>query len=289
VSATNLQFEQQDDTQQEPQNANSHGNNFCSGAYSNNAKRQRNSSVGQVKSGTRSIGAVSRTSSNYSNITPGTVSQLEFDTHADTCCFGANFTFYFTEHTCEVTPFLESYSPMQNIPVVSAATAYDDPDTGETVILEFHQGLWFGNAMPHSLINPNQCQHYGIVICDNPYDPDRTLSLRDPVSETDIPLVYQGNIVSLMTRAPTIEEISDRSLRHVTMSSQELWDPSSISTRPLLKEEEERLRFRVTIGRAAITGRSEYACDETSLLVAGRRTMEESEIDTRPLVRQIIV
>ena len=36
---------------------------------------------------------------------------------------------------------------MTNIPVATAATAWDDPTTGNTTILLFHQGLWFGDKL----------------------------------------------------------------------------------------------------------------------------------------------
>jgi hypothetical protein len=42
---------------------------------------------------------------------------------------------------------------------------------GEHYILEYHQGLWFGEKLPNSLINPNQSRVYGISLCDDPFDP----------------------------------------------------------------------------------------------------------------------
>ena len=44
---------------------------------------------------------------------------------------------------------------MQNVPIVTGATAYDDPITGETFILLFHESLYYGKKLDHSLINPN--------------------------------------------------------------------------------------------------------------------------------------
>ena len=41
---------------------------------------------------------------------------------------------------------------------VTALTLY----FGEAIILEFGQGLWFGNRIEKSLINPNQYQKFGI-------------------------------------------------------------------------------------------------------------------------------
>ena len=43
-------------------------------------------------------------------------------------------------------------------------------ELGEVMILIFGQGLWFGNRMEKTLINPNQCRDFGILICDDPTD-----------------------------------------------------------------------------------------------------------------------
>ena len=40
----------------------------------------------------------------------------------------------------------------------------------EVIVLIFGQGLWFGNRMEKTLTNLNQCQYFGIPICDDPTD-----------------------------------------------------------------------------------------------------------------------
>ena len=55
----------------------------------------------------------------------------------------------------------KSYKPMTNIPIVTGATAYDDPSTGKTYILLFNESLYYGKKMDHSLFNPNQLRKYG--------------------------------------------------------------------------------------------------------------------------------
>ena len=50
-------------------------------------------------------------------------------------CFGSNFTpVYFTGEHCEVAPFSDEYARMTDVPIASAATAWDDPETGQTTI-----------------------------------------------------------------------------------------------------------------------------------------------------------
>ena len=100
----------------------------------------------------------------FSTTQPDTIAYCELDSHADTTCFGSNFTLvYSTDQRCDVAPYSSEYKAMEDIPIVGAATAYDDQTTGQTTILLFHQGLWFGNKLDHSLINPNQLRSFGIV------------------------------------------------------------------------------------------------------------------------------
>ena len=69
----------------------------------------------------------------------------EIDNHADTICFGQNFRpISFTSAVATVSPFLVEYESQMDIPIVTAATAYDN-EKGETLILMFGQGLWFGD------------------------------------------------------------------------------------------------------------------------------------------------
>ena len=101
----------------------------------------------------------------------------EIDSHADTHCFGRNFRpMHWTGQECSVAPFLAEYSEQMNIQICTGATAHT-LENGELVILLFGQGLWFGNRMYKSLINPYQCRAYGIPLCDDPTDPNRRLGI----------------------------------------------------------------------------------------------------------------
>jgi hypothetical protein len=92
------------------------------------------------------------------------------DTHADTCCAGANWRLLdFTNEVCEVTPFLDSYEPVKEVMVTRCGTVWTSPITGREYLLVGDQMLWFGSQMDHSLINPNQIHEYGIPVYDNPF------------------------------------------------------------------------------------------------------------------------
>ena len=60
----------------------------------------------------------------------------ELDSHANTCVAGANcIVLEETNQPVDVTAFSEHLDTMKNVPIVTAATAYDDPGTGITYIL----------------------------------------------------------------------------------------------------------------------------------------------------------
>ena len=69
----------------------------------------------------------------------GAESTSEMDTHADTCCAGANMlVLEETGVICEVQGFSSELGSVKNVPVVSAATAWTDHNTGETFVLIFN-------------------------------------------------------------------------------------------------------------------------------------------------------
>jgi hypothetical protein len=50
----------------------------------------------------------------------------EMDSHDDTCCTGANWTVLeLTGEVCEVMPFLESYDPVEEIPMAMKCDGMD--------------------------------------------------------------------------------------------------------------------------------------------------------------------
>ena len=148
---------------------------------------------------------------------------LEIDNHADTHCFGSNFRpLFWNDIQCSVSPFLDEFGSTENVDICCGATAWTAP-SGETLLLIFGQGLWFGNRMDKSLINPNQCRAFGISLCDDPTDPHRDLGIYDSSSDIFIPLHMSGSFSSLLTRCPTEEEMT--SCRRIQLSCPDSWDP----------------------------------------------------------------
>lgn len=96
----------------------------------------------------------------------------------------------FTQRTADVYPYDSAYEPLENVPIVTAATAWDHPDTGETWLLIMNEGLFYGSKLGHSLLNPNQLRHHGVICQDNPFD-SSPLSITIP-DILKIPLHFQG-------------------------------------------------------------------------------------------------
>ena len=73
----------------------------------------------------------------------------------------------------------KKYKRFDRIPVALSATLLVDPTTGTTYVLVFHQMLFFGNKLSHSLLCPNQMRDYGVCVNDTPtnYDSNSTHSI----------------------------------------------------------------------------------------------------------------
>ena len=112
---------------------------------------------------------------------PNTVSWNEMDSHADTCVAGPNWRLLeYSGLYCDLQPFPDDYSATKNIPIGRCVSKFVHPETGKSVILDMPQALYFGNKLRHSLLNPNQIRHFGVSLCDDPFDLHRPLGMSMP-------------------------------------------------------------------------------------------------------------
>ncbi len=165
---------------------------------------------------------------------PGHVSRNELDTHADTCCAGANWALMdLTGDICEVTSFLESYEPVNEVPVAKCSTVWTSPQTGREYLLVADQKLWFGTQLPNSLLNPNQIHAFGVDVNDNPFDLKQDLGIQ--CNEAFIPCDTIRTIVHFESRVPTEWE-----MKHLPMVllTGDQWDPSDELMYPEQKSRE---------------------------------------------------
>ena len=156
---------------------------------------------------------------------PGTLARNEMDTRADTCCAGPNWRpIQFTGDVCEVTPFLDSYEPVPEIPVAQCATVWRDPWTLQEFLVVADQMLFFGTLMSHSLINPNQIRAFDIPVDDNPFTNNGNFGISH--DEAFIPFDVDGTVVYFESRSPTDRELDDGELPVMLMTASH-WDPTA--------------------------------------------------------------
>ena len=186
--------------------------------------RQVDIRIGRIKTTGRrtrsaTIGATKR------NLVPGEpyVGNIELDSHADTTVFGRNFlVMHYTGRECDVMPYTDTYESVKGVPIVTAATAWTCLESGQTYIFVLHEGLWMGDTMVNSLINPNQLRAYGCIVQDNPFS-DSPLYLEDPEERIVVPLKTVGTNVLATTRTSSQEELDG--CPHITLTSQWEWEP----------------------------------------------------------------
>jgi hypothetical protein len=165
--------------------------------------------------------------------------RCELDSHVDTCVAGENCIILgYTNQTVNVSAFSDMHKPLENVPIVTAANAYDNQDTGDTIILIMGQAIYMGKDMPNTLICPNQLRRNGITVdeCPKhlaPINKPSTHSIICPDDNLEIPLSLQGVTSYFITCTPTIHEMETCKWIHLT--DEHFWDPHSEA---FMKEEQ---------------------------------------------------
>lgn len=161
---------------------------------------------------------------------PNVRAHNECDTNADTCCLGTNFTIlHYTTRTADVYAYDSSIKPIQGVPIVTGVTAHDSED-GQVYLLVFHESLYYGANLDHSLINPNQLRHHGINVNDNPYDKDHRMGINVD-DQLHIPFSMQGTKIFFSTRSPTQSELA--TCPRITMTNPNAWNPQTVMLSPV--------------------------------------------------------
>ena len=140
----------------------------------------------------------------------------EMDSHADTVAAGRNFVLYDTpSRTVNVHAYSEEYKPITDIPIATVATVWIDESNGQPYLLIFHEALFFGDRLSHSLICPNQLRAQGLTVHDTPqqFDPTSTHSIQvhDPL--IIIPLRLKGVVSCFPSITPTDDDLEKTFVR----------------------------------------------------------------------------
>ena len=135
---------------------------------------------------------------------------------------------------CSVSPFSDKYDPLTDVPIATCLTAYTN-EYGRTFILVFHEMLWFGSTMNHSLINPNQIRIQGTPVSDDPFDDTHRLGINH--NKQFVPFETDGTWVFFKTHVPTDSKVLH--CTHILMTEDSEWDPSSVRLQQVRTKEEE--------------------------------------------------
>ena len=79
--------------------------------------------------------------------------------------------------------------------------------------------------MEHSLLNPNQLQHFGVTVQDNPFA-DAPLYISTENGDFVFPLEILGKNIVAKNRTPTERELQE--CHQIVMSSPHAWNPHQV-------------------------------------------------------------
>lgn len=201
----------------------------------------------------------------------------DLDSHADQSAVGTN-ALVVHDHDRPVN--LRGYDPSgpvaRSLRTVNAALAYDDPETGETVILMVNQAILVP-SMSHNLLSTMQLRlndvkvdlcpkflaeqpslHTHAIVVTNPSDPNDILR---------IPLTLHGVTSTFPTRKPTLAEVETCPQYDLTFDSPE-WDPHDKS----YQRNEELALERLSKGDTMPTPRTSRICE------LGSRTLSTAQL-----------
>ena len=155
-------------------------------------------------------------------------SRTDLDSHADQCAVGRNvLVVHDFDRPINVTGYDPNGPIANDLRTVSAAMAYDDAISGETVILLVHQAI-FVPELGHNLLSTMQLRMNDVTVndvprflTDNPTQLTHSLLVPtdDPNETYIIPMTLHGVASSFPTRKPTIQEWE--SLPHIVLTSED--------------------------------------------------------------------
>ena len=132
------------------------------------------------------------------------------------------------ERRVKVSAFAPQYGASY-CDIGTVATVWFNPKDLQEYLLIIHQALYFGEAMTHTLLNPNQLRSNGVRVedCPKQFDPSSTHSLHvtdEDGTTTQIPLDMRESFSGFDSRKPTKKELD--TLPYIVLTGT-TWDPRS--------------------------------------------------------------
>ncbi len=135
------------------------------------------------------------------------------------------------------------------MPTVAGATTYTDQVTGQVYILVNNKGLWFGEKLTNSLINPNQLRYAGITVQDNPFHSTDPLAITH--EDVVLHLHSQRTTIIFETTTPTHQELDHSP--HIILTLDTEWNPHTVQLAAVQSAEAEDIFGDTEPGLAQIS------------------------------------
>ena len=154
---------------------------------------------------------------------------LIMDSGADTCCAGKHawVSAFIQGISVSCRGFSDDLPTKEDLPLANVVYAYDCPFRGEVILLHINYCIYMGNKKNDALACPNQLRSYGIEVDERPssFFPNETNVQHIIADGVYLPLKMKGPLAFLSVRRPTINEINDDTIHHITLTSPHGWDP----------------------------------------------------------------
>ena len=221
-------------------------------------------------SGTKRTYTTFKSESTYEPIT----ARNECDTHADTCCAGRNWTLIeLTDIECNVKGFSNELGVLNKIPVATVGTLWVNPDDGSTYILVMHEVLYFGDALEHSLINPNQIRMYlGDVVEDNPLS-NKSLGISIDKQEMLIPFQTSGITIYWESTKPSPDDLDKYTW--IVLTDSEPWVPGAVELCPNITSDKTSILDNREVFQTIVSSRYDHDEFESDLILQSNFRMTE--------------
>jgi hypothetical protein len=137
-----------------------------------------------------------------------------------------------TGQKVSISAFTDAHRTFTKVPIVTAATAYDDKVAGTTYILILGQSIYMADTMNFTLLCLNQMRKNGIIVNDCPKhlappnsQSTHSLICSEEDQEIHIKLHLNGVTSFFETRIPTETEI--KTCKWIFLTNDTSWDPHS--------------------------------------------------------------
>jgi hypothetical protein len=87
-----------------------------------------------------------------------------------------------------------------------------------------NKGLWFGDKLQNTLLNPNQFRYLGVSVAENPFNSAEPLSIVH--DDVKIPLLLSDTTIYIETTTPTQSELDH--CPHIHLFCESEWNPQTV-------------------------------------------------------------